>query len=47
MNEVAEGKHLEDVARSINKTNINKTNGNVDTRLKEGVKLSTLTTLAI
>ncbi len=37
-NEVAKGKHLEDVIGSIDKTN-----GSVDTGLKEGVKLSTLT----
>jgi ribulose kinase len=36
-NEVAECKHLEDVARSIDKIN-----GSVDMGLKEGVKLSTL-----
>jgi hypothetical protein len=38
-NEMAKGKHLEDATRFINKTN-----GKVDMGLKEGVKLSTLTT---
>ncbi len=40
-NEVAKGRHLEDVAKSIDKTN-----GNADMGLKGGVKLSTLTTSA-
>ncbi len=39
---MAEGKHLEDVARCIDKTN-----GSVDMGLKEGVKLSTLTSAHI
>jgi hypothetical protein len=38
-NEVAKGRHLEDVTKSINKTN-----GSADMGLKEGVKLSTLMT---
>ncbi len=38
---MAKGKHLEDVVRSVDKTN-----GKVDMGLKERVKLSNLTTCA-